>query len=558
MVEFASGSEEKHFTTVTQALSTLSGINVISNGGLGNSSSVFIRGMDSRRILVLIDGVKFQDPSNTGGASFEHLMINDIERIEVVKGPQSGIWGADASAGVINIITKNNEEGTHTSVNTEFGSFQTKKYGMSVSNKTKKYDMGLSANRVLTDGFSSQVPYGDNPDDYVKNGYRNTTVNLKGGYNLTDSDRISANFNNINSLTQYDGNTPNQTKRSDNESNLYSIAYNKIYNNHDVKLKYDISKFEKEQLEASAAYEVKNYNGETQIVELSDTIKYFDNDNFIIGVNREQTDVDYTKGNNVTNDDANINKAIFLTNTNTFDKLIITESLRRDDYSTFNISNTGKIGAKYYILEDLSLSGNYGTAFNAPNLIQVLNPWGITNPDLEPEKTKGYDLSVNYKAITVTYFENKVENLINWKNSQYQNIEGTSTLKGYELAYKKAVIEDTFLNLNYTALDAEDSKGDDLARRAKNQVGFGVDYYGIDRFQFNVNGQYIGDRFDRANKTGAETGNYTVWNSVINYDISKTYKAYLKVDNLFDKYYQTIDGYATAERSAYLGLKANF
>ena len=550
--------EEKHFTTVTQALSTLSGINVISNGGLGNSSSVFIRGMDSRRILVLIDGVKFQDPSNTGGASFEHLMINDIERIEVVKGPQSGIWGADASAGVINIITKNNEEGTHTSVNTEFGSFQTKKYGMSVSNKTKKYDMGLSANRVLTDGFSSQVPYGDNPDDYVKNGYRNTTVNLKGGYNLTDSDRISANFNNINSLTQYDGNTPNQTKRSDNESNLYSIAYNKIYNNHDVKLKYDISKFEKEQLEASAAYEVKNYNGETQIVELSDTIKYFDNDNFIIGVNREQTDVDYTKGNNVTNDDANINKAIFLTNTNTFDKLIITESLRRDDYSTFNISNTGKIGAKYYILEDLSLSGNYGTAFNAPNLIQVLNPWGITNPDLEPEKTKGYDLSVNYKAITVTYFENKVENLINWKNSQYQNIEGTSTLKGYELAYKKAVIEDTFLNLNYTALDAEDSKGDDLARRAKNQVGFGVDYYGIDRFQFNVNGQYIGDRYDSANQLGAETGNYTVWNSVVNYDINKTYKAYLKVDNLFDKYYQTIDGYATAERSAYAGLKASF
>ena len=136
--------------------------------------------------------------------------------------------------------------------------------------------------------------------------------------------------------------------------------------------------------------------------------------------------------------------------------------------------------------------------------------------------------------------------------------EGFNPDERYELAYKKAVIEDTFLNLNYTALDAEDSKGDDLARRAKNQVGFGVDYYGIDRFQFNVNGQYIGDRFDRANKTGAETGNYTVWNSVINYDISKTYKAYLKVDNLFDKYYQTIDGYATAERSAYLGLKANF
>ena len=129
--------EEKHFTTVTQALNTLSGVSVVSNGGLGNLSSVFVRGMDSKRVLVLIDGIRYNDVTGTSGAPFEHLMIDDIEQIEVVKGAQSGIWGADASAGVINIITKNNEEGTHTSVNTEFGSFQTKKYGMSVSNKTK-------------------------------------------------------------------------------------------------------------------------------------------------------------------------------------------------------------------------------------------------------------------------------------------------------------------------------------------------------------------------------------------------------------------------------------
>ena len=89
-------------------------------------------------------------------------------------------------------------------------------------------------------------------------------------------------------------------------------------------------------------------------------------------------------------------------------------------------------------------------------------------------------------------------------------------------------------------------------------IGYGVDYYGISKFHFNVNGQYIGDRHDSANKTGAETGNYTVWNSVVNYEINKTFSSYLKVDNLFDKYYQTIDGYATAERSAYIGLKASF
>ena len=114
------------------------------------------------------------------------------------------------------------------------------------------------------------------------------------------------------------------------------------------------------------------------------------------------------------------------------------------------------------------------------------------------------------------------------------------------------------LNLNYTHLSAKDSQERELARRAKDQIGYGVDYYGISKFHFNVNGQYIGDRHDSANKTGAETGNYTVWNSVVNYEINKTFSSYLKVDNLFDKYYQTIDGYATAERSAYIGLKASF
>jgi len=145
-----------------------------------------------------------------------------------------------------------------------------------------------------------------------------------------------------------------------------------------------------------------------------------------------------------------------------------------------------------------------------------------------------------------------------YPNTRYENLNGETTLKGYEFGYKKDVLRDTFLNLNYTLLDTQDNKGQELARRPKDQVGFGVDYYGIDRFQFNVNGQYIGDRYDSANQLGAETGNYTVWNSIVNYDINKTYKAYLKVDNLFDKYYQTVDGYATAERSAYAGLKASF
>ena len=551
--------EEKKFTTVVEALNTLPGISFVSNGGMGNTSSVFLRGMDSKRILVLIDGVKYQDPSNTSGAAFSHLMISDIERIEVIKGPQSGIWGADASAGVINIITKEAKNGVHVNFNSELGSFQTKKYGMSVSNKTDKYSVKLSADRILTDGFSSQSPFGDRVDDYEKDGYRNTTVNLKGSYNITDEDSINLSYHHINSFVEYDDwNAPNTNLHSDNESNLYSLGYNKNYKNHNIKLKYDISEFEKKELEATNSWQVRDYNGKVKLLDLTDNISYFDKDNFLIGFSHEKTEVDYIKGNNVTNKDDNTNKAIYITNTNYLGDFAITESLRRDDYSNFGSKYTGKIGAKYNVNEDLSFNANYGTAYNAPNIINILNPWGVSNPDLEPEKIKGFDISSTYKDFTLTYFKNKIDNLMNWQSSKYINIDGTSTIAGYEAKYSKLIIEDLLLNLNYTYLSAKDSQERELARRPKNQVGFGVDYYGINNLHFNVNGQYIGERYDGANKTGRETGNYTLWNSVINYEINKTFSTYLKVDNIFNKYYQTIDGYATAQRSAYVGLKANF
>ncbi|MCB9097244.1 MAG: TonB-dependent receptor [Arcobacter sp.] len=551
--------EERKFTTVVEALNTLPGISFVSNGGMGNTSSVFLRGMDSKRILVLIDGVKYQDPSNTSGAAFSHLMISDIERIEVIKGAQSSVWGADASAGVINIITKEAKNGVHVNFNSEFGSFQTKKYGMSVSNKTDKYSVKLSADRILTDGFSSQTPFGDRVDDYEKDGYRNTTVNLKGSYNITDEDSINLSYHHINSFVEYDDwNAPNANLHSDNKSNLYSLGYNKNYKNHNIKLKYDISKFEKKELEATNSWQVRDYNGKVKLLDLTDNISYFDKDSLLIGFSHEKTEVDYIKGNNATNKDDNTNKAIYITNTNYLGDFAITESLRRDDYSNFGSKYTGKIGVKYNVNEDLSFNANYGTAYNAPNIINILNPWGISNPDLEPEKIKGFDISSTYKDFTLTYFKNKIDNLMNWQSSKYVNIDGTSTIEGYEAKYSKLIIEDLLLNLNYTYLSAKDSQERELARRPKNQVGFGVDYYGISNLHFNINGQYIGERYDGANKTGRETGNYTLWNSVINYEINKTFSTYLKVDNIFNKYYQTIDGYATAQRSAYVGLKANF
>ena len=98
----------------------------------------------------------------------------------------------------------------------------------------------------------------------------------------------------------------------------------------------------------------------------------------------------------------------------------------------------------------------------------------------------------------------------------------------------------------------------EFGRRPKDKLGFGVDYYGLKDFHFNINGEYIGERYDRNNKQGAKTGNYTIWNAVVDYDISKNFSTYLKLDNIFNKDYQIVDGYATSQRAAYVGLKASF
>ncbi|AXH15123.1 TonB-dependent receptor [Malaciobacter mytili LMG 24559] len=549
--------EERNFTTVSEALTSVSGISFTSNGSVGNTTSIFLRGMSSNRILVLVDGIRYQDPSNTSGASFENLMASDIERIEVIKGAYSGIYGSDASAGVINIITKNAKEGLNASINAEAGSYLTKKYGMTLSNKEEKYDFKISANRFLTKGFSSQIEEKKSEKDFERDGYQNTTVNLKTNYYLTSDDRVGFIYNYINSNVEYDDfNAPNAIQRAKSRTNLYSVFYTKKYKNHDIKVKYDLSKFKKSNLDAT--FGVNGYTGKTKILELTDTIFYNKKDFIIAGLSKEEYKVDYSQVSGSSNQDKNTNKAIFFSNTNSFDKLLLNQTLRRDSYSNFDDEVTGKVGFRYDFMEKLSLSSNYGTAYNAPNIIKILNPWGISNPNLKPEKSKGYDVTLNYKNLSLTYFNNKVEDLISWESNQYVNTSGVSRFKGIEAKYTNEIFQDTLLSLNYTHLSAKNENKEPLARRPKRQLGFSLDYYGFTKLHLNLNGSYVGTRYDKVNNSGEQTGRYTLFNSVINYELDKKTKIYLKLENLTDKFYQTIDGYATAGRSIYAGLKVDF
>jgi vitamin B12 transporter len=560
--------EERHYTTVSEALNTLPGVSITLNGGLGTTQSVFLRGMDTNRLLVLINGIRYQDPSNTSGANFSHLLISDIERIEVIKGTQSGIWGADASAGVINIITKTAQKGTHAGINVERGSFNTKKWGGYISHGTDLYDLKFSFNRVLSDSFSAQAPLGRDLDLYENDPYANTTLNISGRLRPTSTDTITFNAIDISALANYDGyNAPDAIQRSDVDNRLYGLSYEKHVANHLFSVKANRSTFYRDELDAT--YGVKIFEGETRQLEANDRIGYRQNDFLLLGGSRESFGVDTLQASGTLGTKKVDNKALFATNTNVFGDLTLSESLRHDSYSNFGGKTTGKIGAKYSLTPDIFLSSNYGTAYTAPNLIQVLNPWGTSNPDLKPENSRSYDISVGIKNLLVTYFDNRVKDLIewydptplNWLNNDphYKNLDGITTFRGYEISFQERFWNVFSGYVNYTHMSTfKDEEGKDLPRRAKREAKGGIGYYGIENAHFGLDARYVGTRYDRADQKGDQTGRYTLLDLSANYDISDYFSLYGKIDNLTDKNYQTVEGYSSSPRAWYVGMKVSF
>lgn len=581
--------KESRVTSLADALNRLGNIAMVSNGGLGQNSSFLLRGMDSRNTLVLIDGMRYNDVTGLSGAQFSHIMLGDIEQIEIIKGAQSGIWGADASAGVINIVTKGAQKGTHLSVHTEAGSFNTQQGSVQISHKTEVFDILATVSRIKTDGFSAAEPdhgtadYGKRGDDlgYEDDAYTNNTYTLKLGVNITDEDRIEASFRRIDTFTEYDGRdySTNQSLDAENYvTTLYGTTayFEKIDNRffsgkythkdkiHDISLQYNHSSFKRL---------VQDFTGRIEELSLQDRINYGENSFLRIGGSYQGFKHENNYGSAF--DKGYHGNALFATNYNKFSffdqlgKTMFTQSLRFDDYNAFKNTTTGKLGLKQFVSDDIFLSSNYGTAYNAPSLYQLYAPSftdyfsglpvPVGNDSLRPEETQTLDFTLGNDNLTLTYFYNKITNLIEYDYVLgYQNATGTSTIKGVELGYKDDFFDLLALNVNYTYLDAKNADGEFLLSRPKHQIDANLVYYVSQDLNIGLNGQFIGERYDQNDRQGAQTGKYTLYNTVVNYTINDNFTLYAKVDNIGDKYYQVRDGYATAERSYYAGLTAKF
>ena len=558
--------EESRVTSLDEALNKLGNISMSQNGGRGKATSMFLRGMDTKRILLLVDGVRYNDPSSLDSrAYFSEIMLHNVEQIEIIKGAQSGVWGSDASGGVINIITSKAKKGLHGVVNVEYGSFGTTNTSLQASYVQETFDILIGGSSFKTSGFSAIEPklsdanYGKRYDELglEKDLYENESINAKLGYNLTNKDRIEAIIQATNGITKYDNGFTGDSEKEQTvfKNRIYTLAYKHKDTLNNLNLQYNLSTFDREDTYG-------DYVGSVEEVKIDDKISYMKNSFLRLGASYQKTESEKVTANK--EDEDYDTKSIFATNynkINLFSKLntIITESIRYDQYSDYDNSLTGKFGIKQFIMNDFYMSANLGSGYNVPTISQLHNQY-YGNINLTPEKSLTSDITIGNDTLWVTGYYNKITDLIdyNYSTFKYSQIDGTSRFQGLEVGYEDYYFDTLGINIIYTYTDTEDVNGEALARRPKTQIDTTLTYYVTEAFDVSLYTQYIGERFDSANNQGAQTGKYVISNFVTNYKVNKNFTVYGKIDNITDKYYQVVDGYATAERSFYIGLNASF
>lgn len=520
--------ELKQYQNLGQALSSVAGVSVGTSGGLGHQSSVYIRG--SNRVLVLVNGVAVNDPTSINNlTNFEAFSLNDIERIEVVKGGQSGVWGANAAAGVINIITRQSQKPHTAEAQITTGSDGFQQFVANLGVNSEEVDINFTLSDTSSDGFSQMKPYKKDERDYERDGFKQTDSSFKLGIKPSKNQRIEGFIKQINMQAEYDssfsGSSNDATSEREITTSIQQLSYKIKHNN--LAFKTWISQTKIRRTEPWAFEGVRSEQG-GQI-----RLNYRSNDQLQAFVQNSQ--MRQEDGNNL-----NLkNQAVGLTNINRFGALTLTQNIRQDEYNEFNNKATGKIGAAYQFDPDIRLSANAGTAYTAPSLYQLT--YGTTS-NLKPEETEDWDIRLEAWGLGVAYFNSEVKNLIDyggsWPSDYYFNRSGKSQFNGYEIDYQRDLSSiKTNLLLQYTQANAVDENGVRLARRPENTASVDLTYYGMADAKVHWHTRYIGSKLDYRSGGEQQIGEYFVTDLSIDYALNPHLSLNAKVINLFNEDY---------------------
>ncbi len=576
--------EQQQVTYVSDILRTIPGLAVNqSGGGFGTLTQVRIRGAEGNHTLVRLNGIELNDPSRGSEFNFGNLLAENVERIEVIRGAQSALYGSDAIGGVINIITKRGNQGIQLSAQVEGGSFSTYKASGGISGGWEdKIDFSVNASQFESEGISI-AESGNEKDDN-----RNLTLDGNVNFRILENWKIGVTGKLVRSNTEMDGfqggigaiDADNETETHQKFGRVFSklALFDEVewLNwNHMISANYSDNKRDNvRNKELGGEFDGRNSKYAYQTDLYIDTASFAQsNHTFTFLVEHEKDAV------KVKSSFSDVDKSIQTTSyvgeykLGLFDRLFLSGGIRYDDNDDlFKNATTYRATLSYLHKEtDTRLHASYGTGVKNPTLFEL---YGFSenyegNPSLQSEESQSFDAGIEQRflngrfSLDTTYYNNRVENLIIGSGQRSINQDGRTHISGIEIEVRANIIDNLDFTGSYTWNSNKDAEGVSLVRRAKHiasaNLNYGFKVFG-NKGNLNVGVKYNGKQtdfsFDQSfNRSIVKLDDYTLLNVAASYEIYDQIELFVRVENLLDEHYQEVYSYRAPGIAGYGGIR---
>ncbi|MBI1682946.1 TonB-dependent receptor plug domain-containing protein [Caulobacter hibisci] len=570
---------------ISDLLSRTPGVTVTRNGGVGGTTQLRIRGAETDQTVVLIDGVKLNDPSSTGGGyNFATLLAGNVNRIEVLRGSQSTLWGSQAIGGVVNLLTATPSGPLTTQLATEVGSRDTAYGNAALSAGGDWGGWRIAGAYYTTDGVSA---FGKSYGGKEKDGYRNAGVSGRLDLNLTDWATIDLRTSYAASKNEFDGfpaptyafaDSPEygKTKELVSYAGVRLSAFDGALKN---RLGFGYTQTDRDNFDPSSSvpktFDARGtnkrfeYQGTWQVSEiLRATFGAETERSWFRTASPAEWDPNPTPDSHAARTDS-----LYLhLRAQPVEGLTLTGGVRQEDHSAFGDATVYQAGASYSPNGGVTVfRANYGEGFKAPSLYQLYSIYGDQN--LQPEESESVDLGVEHSVLNgrvragLTWFHRDITNQIDYVSNNtppnyggYANFAKTET-SGVELETTIEVTSSLKVTANYTNMDpinrSATNNGKRLPRRAGETANLNADYDWKSGLTTGVSVQYVGESYDNATNT-RRLKSYALFDLRAAYPVNDTFEVFGRVENLFDKEYETIYRYGSVGRGLFAGVRAKF
>jgi vitamin B12 transporter len=546
-------------TSLPELLRTVPGVEIVQGGGPGSAASVFLRGSNSSHTLVLVDGIRINTPT-TGAVDLADLRVDQVERIEVLRGPQSSLYGSEAMGGVISILTRRGAPGLRADASTEVGSLGLWRSSAGAGGGGERFDWYVSAGRERLDGVSVASERSGNRE---KDPYTNSRGAAQIGLRLGEASRLQATWRALDATADLDGfefgvgPTDDPNFRQNRRAQVGSVALEAPVTPwwHQTVL-VGVSDEKLEGRDPDTEYNRYDIANRTSDVLARADLRLGRLQVLSVGASFERRTGDVRGGFDARADVA----AAFVDSQWTWgDAGALTAAVRRDDHSVFGAHTTYRVtGVRRLGEAGPRLHASWGTGFKAPTFNDLYYPY-YGNPGLRPEESRGWDAGLAWEGAAhgasadLTYFSSDYDHLIafDWSTFRAENV-ARAEVRGWEAQAGAEVTRWLRARIAYTLTDTEDlATGRALARRPRHKVAATLLATAPGAWSGSVTWLQVRERFE---SDGTPMDSYSRLDAAAQLPLLAWLEATVRVENALDEDYEELPGYTSPGRTIAFGL----